>query len=106
VLLRLIHTRLYTKKLAIEYLRLRYVLDGLDVYSDSMKHEERLLLAEHLEFDLEGNAHLCYTGAGLPVTTMTEQNKGMCPMDEHEWLAEQFEANRSIHLTQSRATRK
>src|SRR6266496_634832 len=28
---------------------------------------------------------------------MREQNKGIEPMDEHEWLAEQFEANRT-HL--------
>src|SRR5260370_24931043 len=31
------------------------------------------------------------------VTTMREQNKGIELMDEHEWLAEQFEANRT-HL--------
>src|SRR5205807_7885861 len=28
---------------------------------------------------------------------MREQNEGIEPMDEHEWLAEQFEANRT-HL--------
>src|SRR5213082_465943 len=39
----------------------------------------------------------CHTDRVSLVTTMREQHEGREPMDEHEWLAEQFEANR-IHL--------
>src|SRR5216684_2709709 len=56
-IIRLIPIRLYAQKRAVERLRLSQVCDGIDDCSDTLIHEELLLLAEHPGFDRDVAAH-------------------------------------------------
>src|SRR6266478_4770740 len=79
------------------FLTFRFDLDGVAHSALQWELSHRVGFPRHYN---DGTRRKNVTGGRSCVslvTTMREQNKGIELMDEHDWLAEQFEANRS-HL--------